>query len=218
MLGLGAYNPLPMTLGGGDSTLEVLHGALLERYAPGWDVTDESIKNAEAYAEALCLDLVWACNARLSNQWKPEKLMEWLDDWEAATKTRPTFNENAVERRAAVAAKFRGATGNSITDIIDVCAAIAGDYLDEVVTCPTNAELNYWPGVNPGPPGLEWATNRFVLGIKLTVSDSPTGGSAQLREKLYRALDNVVPAWMRVVIGSGDDFNVGVDLVGGTIL
>ena len=218
MIGFGGYNPFPLQLGGGESTIETLHRALCDRYEPGWDVSDESIKNAEAYAEALCLATVWSCNERLSKQWQPKKATDWLADWEQACDTRPLLSENAVERRSRVATKFRGAAGNTLSDIIDICASVAGDKFIEVVLTQEIDEFSYYPGVNPGPPGLEYCSNRMCLGVRLDTQSLPVGGQDELREKVYRALENVVPSWMRVVVGSDTSFEVGIDLIGATFL
>ena len=40
VLGFGRTNPFPFTLGGGESTIDTIHEALLDAYAPGWDVSD----------------------------------------------------------------------------------------------------------------------------------------------------------------------------------
>src|SRR4051812_37060954 len=168
VLGFGLGNPFPLTIGGGDSTLDTVHQSLLDAYAPGWDTNDTGGKTADALAQALAITFVWVANGRLTNQSVPSKMLESLTTWEQSTRLRPADGSTASSRRAAVAAKLRGFAGNTLSDIDGACSALLGaNYLGIVLPAPADIYA-YWPGVYPGPPGFEWSTNRCHIYIHVT--------------------------------------------------
>src|SRR5262245_53234357 len=121
LLGFGRKNPFPFTFGGGESTIDVLHEALLDAYAPGWDVSDDTEKAAEAYMQALAVTFFWVANRRLAHQGQPLKMIEFLTTWEQATGLRPTAKDRPVDRRRRLAAKLRGLISNTLHDIEGAC-------------------------------------------------------------------------------------------------
>lgn len=228
MLGFGKYNPFPLTFGGGESTLEVEHLAMLDELAPGWDVSEGTAVWNEAYAHAGVLSLIWSCNERLKNQALPLRMLENLTVWEEATGLRPTLADLDGERRRRVAAKLRGLAGNRLADISDTCSAIFGDNFSQVTRVDPANGITYWPGgpalpsgqgmSAPGPPGFEWSTNRVVLLVVVTTDGLSSALFQDKRSALYDALDTLIPAWMTITIGVGSSFIVNVGIVGQTYI
>src|SRR5689334_12791594 len=163
VLGFGRTNPFPFRFGGGESTLDVLHEALLDAYAPGWDVSDDAEKAAEAYMQALAVTFLWVANRRLGNQGQPLKMIEFLTTWEEATGLRPAARDRPIERRRRLAAKLRGLVNNTLSDIQAACQELLGPAFVALRTTAPDDEIVYWPGQNPGPPGFEWSSNRCTL-------------------------------------------------------
>lgn len=212
-------NPFPFRFGGGTRAHIVALNAMLDDIADVYDVTDDSPMPAEMLGYAIAIGYIWALNGRLRNSLDPSKMLETLTVWEEATKSRPTVTDPVHRRRARVAAKLRGLLGNTPTDIADTARAIAGDNFVTTLLVPTASEVVYWPGVNPGPPGYEWSSNRAVVCIQLQRNTLNDGEYAALASRVFQALDPMLPVWMRMVIGEGDaGFICEVGIVGETLI
>lgn len=218
MIGFGDPSPFPFDFGGGASVVEDEHQALLRQLADVFDTEQDSDAWIETYAEAVAISTVWAANERLRAMHVPTRLLDALRDWEQATGIRPSETATDGSRRAAVAAKLRGLPGNAMGDIEAMAIALAGVHFEAVhVVSPANT-VSYWPGVNPGPPGFEWTSNRAVVAVQLNrdgLSDAAFDG---LRVRLAAALDSMLPAWMRFAIGVGTSFVANIGIVGETLL
>jgi hypothetical protein len=108
--------------------------------------------------------------------------------------------------------------GNTPTDIADTARAIAGSNFVTTLLVPTVSEVVYWPGVNPGPPGYEWSSNRAVVCIQLQRGTLNDGEFTALKSRVFQALDSLLPVWMRMVIGEGSGFVCNVGIVGQTLI
>lgn len=165
--GLG-NNSCPLEVGEPVCFEEQCRQALLEQYAPVLDVTDGEIAEIEASAEAAIVAMGWAACERLSHQGQALRMIEALPIWEDACGMRPGPRDSATERRQALAAKFRGYQGNRASDIRSACAAAMGNAFVALHYAPEDETYAYWPGINPGPPGHEWMTNRNLILAQVT--------------------------------------------------
>ncbi len=219
MLGFGRSNPFPFTLGGGESTLALLHASLLDTYAPGWDTSEEGDITVEAYAQALAVSMMWAANRRLAVQGQPLHMLDGLSAWEHITRLRPLPNARANDRRRVLAAKLRGFASNALGDIEAACAELLGSrFLGVHVTAPA-IELVYWPGQNPGPPGYEWSSNRCRLRIDVTKAGLDQAAFSALMGELDRLLDGLVPSYCAVQWAvTPFEFLVGSSTLGEAVL
>lgn len=212
-------NPFPRRFGGGKRAHQIEHEAMLDALAPAFDVTPDSNVYAETYAHAVAVAFVWALNGRLKNIFVPGKMLETLPIFEEAMRLRPAVRDSLRVRRQRVAAKLRGIIGNTLADLNGVCESVAGQNFVAIVPIPDASLIAYWPGVNPGPPGFEWSSNRATLCVqlqRLTLSDAEYSAMAR---RLFRTLADTVPCWMRVVIGEGSaGFVCSVGIVGETLL
>jgi len=211
-------NPWPRRFGGGRREHYEEHIALLDALATGWDISEDQSAYAESYAHAVGLSFVWIVNKRLANQIIPERMTDMLAEWEQACRLRPLPNESVLERRRRVAAKFRGIAGNRLADIIDTCQTLLGASFVGIVNVDPLTHLNYWPGVNPGPPGFEWSSTRCILGVRVQKDLLSESEFLVRRQKLAEALDAMLPAWMSFRIGVGSSFVVNEGIVGSTFL
>jgi hypothetical protein len=217
-LGLGASNPVPFTLGGGPSYVEDEQQIILESMAPGLDPDSSTANYAEAYAEAMAITMIWAVDRRLANQAIPERMMENLTVWEDTCGLRPTLDDLDIERRRILSARLRSAAGNAMVDISTACSKILGaNFVAVHLTAPINW-IVYWPGVNPGPPGFEWSSNRARISIQMTTDGLDDKGFNDKRGAVANQLDAMLPSWMTFQIGVGTAFIANVGLVGKTFV
>jgi len=197
-------NPYPLRYGGGVNPLIVEHEAMLAALAPGFDTTPDSPVYAEAYAHALALTMIWRLNGRLRNQLVPLRMLETLPTWEAACKLRPTPTDSMPERRRRMAAKLRGIIGNTIADIHDSMAAILGAHFLGLASTALADEVTYWPGVNPGPPGFEWTSNRAMIAVRTQRLGLADVAFDALLARAAEMLEAMIPAWMGYQVGTDE--------------
>jgi hypothetical protein len=215
----GAYDGFPLTFGGEDfNAHEVEHQALLDAYAPGWDKGEDTENYAECWAYANAIAMIWAVNERVRNQAIPGRMLEAVAVWEEALQTRPTSGETDQDRRARIAAKLRGLANNAISDIGAVCTEIFGANFDSLVVVEPANQTTYWPGVNPGPPGWEWSSNRCRIGVRVTKTGLEEERFLIKRTALADALFSILPAWMDFTIGVGTSWVVNQGVVGQTFI
>ncbi len=213
-LGFGRGNPFPFTLGGGESVVDSIHVALLDAYAPGWDVEDDTEKNADAYAEALAVTFVWVANRRIANQAQPLKMLETLPVWEEAARLRPRPNDRDSDRRRRLASKLRGIANSTLTDIADACDALLGNNFVAALVAEAADQITYWPGQNPGPPGYEWSSNRAHVQIQVSKAGVTDSDFLTMTNELERVLDGMCPAWMTFSWHTGSGFVIEDSLLG----
>jgi len=217
-LGLGRYGIVPFTLGGGDSYVEQEHQAILGALESYFDTSSGTEVYEATFVDAMAVAFVWACNARLRNEVVPSRMMENVATWERACGIRPTPDDRDIERRAKLEAKLRGVANNAIIDIEAACVSIMGANFVAIVPVAPIDWIVYWPGINPGPPGFEWCTNRVRVAIRVSKDGLSETLFNDKRVALSQQLDAMLPAWMGYVIGVGSGFIVGLGIVGDTFL
>lgn len=209
-MAFGAYGPFPIRFGGGKRPIETEHEALLETYKSVFDIerggedSGKGLPWVEAYAEAAVLGIMWAGSQRGANQRTPLKLLEGLPVWEEACGLTPGVNDPLTERRAEVAAKFRSFGNNAEPDIRDVCVAMMGSNFVELSWVSDADDVTYWPGFNPGPPGLEWFSRRCIAFVEVTKTGLTQDAFDRKVGKLAQVLDSFLPAWMTFEIFTVD--------------
>lgn len=212
-------NPYPRRYGGGRRTHEIEHQAILDRLAPGWDVAEETAIYAEVYAQAIAVSVCWAINTRLRRCLIPAGMPRLtVETWEEAMRLRPLAIDTIVARRRAIAARLLGIAGNTITDIEATASALLGPRFVELRVLAEADTTTYWPGINPGPPGNEWASNRCAFAIVVTQLGDTDAERARLIGRLYVELEAMAPAWMTFVVGTGEDCTAGLAVAGLTLI
>jgi hypothetical protein len=211
-------NPYPRRYGGGKRHYEVELDALLDALSPGWDSSEDTASYVELLAHARAIAIIWTINGRLKNAMIPEKMLETLTTWEEACRLRPAPSDSVQSRRRAVAGKLRALTDNTVSDIYDACAAFLGPHFDGLGTVGSGSETTYWPGINPGPPGFGWTSNRATIGVKMKRLALTPVQFVALRGRLVEMLAGLIPAWLTVTVGVGSEFVVNQGIVGQTFL
>jgi len=208
----------PLSLGGADETHEQEQRALLEALEPAFDTSYGTELWAETYADATAVAIAWACNRRQANSGNPLRMLETLRTHEEACGLRPTIDQTDSERRANLAGKYRSGARNAFLDITETCRAILGTNFSEIRWCDPTDEITYWPGINPGPPGYEWTSNRLRVCVVTTEDGLSPRLYAAKRDATVAELNRMLPSWQNYTIGVGSGFVVGVGIVGKTIL
>jgi hypothetical protein len=208
----------PRRFGARDDTLDIEHQALLEALRPGFDVSEGTELWDETRVEALALAIIWSVNRRVGNQNNPLKMLENLPKWESACTLRPAVGDTDRARRERLAAKLRGLSGNALQDIAEAAEQALGVHFDAFLEVDPADWITYWPGLNPGPPGYEWASNRATVGIRMTTQGLTDSELVIKRNWLIKIIGDMVPAWMTFVVGVGDEFVCSVGLVGQTVV
>lgn len=222
--GFGAYGIFPFDLGGGDpdveggSFVETEHNALLRELEPAFDVSEDTDVWLETLSEAIILAGIWAVNQRLRGWLIPLRMMESLPIWEQATGLRPGLEATAPARRRTLDAKLGGMASNAIGAIETAAQRVLGAAFGGLVITDPSDQITYWPGVNPGPPGFEWSTNRVRIGI--IIDETALGGDdfVDVRARVWLAIEPILRIDMTLAIGVGSDFTVGISVVGKAFL
>ena len=220
----GAYGGFPFEFGGSDGVHEAEHMALLDELAPGWDVSEGTQVWNECYAHARAVTTIWYLSDRLKNEVLPLRMLSNLEEWEAATGLRVVDGDTDIARRQRLAAKLRGLAGNTISDIQGACTAVFGASFLGLINAAD--VIAYWPGgpeiagvtCAPGPPGLEWSSNRVALAVQVTRDGLAAGVFEDKLAALAEVLDGMLPAWMTYQIGTGSEFVTNVGIVGETFI
>lgn len=206
MAGLGKFNPWPLQFGGATRPIETEYNALREALAPnrqGYDV-DDDLMDVEVYAQAMALAQIWAANRRSANQAIPARMLEELPREEEILGLKPAPTDTMLDRRASVEGKRRGLAGNAMPDIEAACQAVLGANFVAVHGVEPEDEITYWPGVNPGPPGREWSSNRCSIGVRMNTVGLTDAQRDQKIATATEKLDAMLPAWMTFVVGTGN--------------
>lgn len=209
--------PMPMTMGGGPSVVEVEQEALLAGLTDkGFDPTDPA-QLAQTWMEATAIASIRAVNRRVETYMVPQGMMESLPVWERACGFRPLPAVGHDTRRDAIDARFAGFAGNNMGRIWDICDAIAGPVFSGFST-PTVPTV-YVPGANPGPPGQEYSSNAASFAVVLVRAGRSTPVILELARRIRQELQLVLPSWNSFVIGLNEGgFVPGVGIVGLTLL
>ena len=208
----------PFRFGARDETQDIEHQAILDALSPGWDISAGTDLYDETMVDALAITMIWLVNKRIGNQNFPRRMLESLPVWEQACDLRPSVDDLDVDRRARVAAKLRGIAGNSLFDLEAAAEEILGNNFDGLVVVDPDNWITYWPGLNPGPPGYEFSSNRATIGIRMIKTGLPEAVFRARRDDVADAIDQMRPAWMTYVIGVGSDFVLNVGVVGQTVI
>lgn len=215
----GGYGPFPFRFGGGDHPVKVYHKALLEAYDGVFNTDEGSLTELEALAEASVLAHVPIATERLKGQRVPSRMTTALPKWEEACHTLPSEQQTLKERQDAIAAKLRGMGPNAEPDIADACAALLGAHYVGVHYVDSSEEITYYPGVNPGPPGQEWASNVRHVFVKVQTLGKPLADFRVLMARLERMLGDILPSDMKGdwyvhnTLGGVDGFYLDVSLL-----
>lgn len=211
-------SPFPRRWGGQKHPVELEHEALLDALTPYLDVTADSEVYPEALAQALGVTVAWVAAGRARCSLIPARMLETLTSWETACRTRPSSSDDVQVRRARVASRLRGLIGVTVGDMSAALEELLGASFVQLVFVPVAGEVVYWPGINPGPPGFEWTSNRAIVGVQVQQGALTDTEFLQQKARAAELIDGMIPAWMSYRIGVGSSFIAGVGIVGSTFV
>jgi hypothetical protein len=218
MPGFGGYNSFPFKFGGGTATHEYEHMNMLTALRAVLDTSEGTEHWCESYAEALAIAMIWAISGRVRNQMIPMKMMENLPVWENVRGLVPKPDDTLVSRRRKLSAKTSASVGNSPPYIESVCSTIAGSSFDNIEYSDESNHITYWAGVNPGPPGYEWASTRPRIGVVLNTGSLSDDAFYDMRQEIATQLNDIVQAPGEFTIGTQGPLTAGLGIVGRTFL
>jgi hypothetical protein len=211
--------PFPRRFGGGINHIIVEHTALLDSLKLGYDVSEDQAVYAEAYAHAIAIVGMWRINGRLRNFLVPSKMMESLPVWEESCHIRPEPGDTPQQRRRVMGAHFLGFHGNLLVDLENVCRAAGGANFIQINGVDTPDMVDYWPGINPGPPGFEWMSTRHAYSFVLTSTGMDARSFNALVRTINREMTGLLPSHMIFKTGTGvDGFIVDIGIVDLTLI
>jgi hypothetical protein len=200
----GRWSGFPFEFSGDDPPDEQEHTALKLALSPdrkGFN-TDDDLIDIECEAHAAALRIIWDVNTRTANQAIPARMLEEVVRWEEILKLRPSPEDSDNDRRNAIEAKLRGLTGNAIADIERVARAIFKQYFVAVNVVDPLEVYAWMPGVDPGPPGFEWSSNRMTIGISVRRGTMDDDVFRRRVSTLDDAIAAMLPVWMTYTVGA----------------
>lgn len=187
----GGFTPWPLRFGGGEPNLRALYESLNLSLGPAYDTSDLSNVTAETMAEARALDAVWSANRRMSLQWDPERMTDFMERWETIFGLRPGVSDSIAERRTILQAKFLALIGPSSLE--DSVTLLLGASFVEVVRTSLADAYQRWP--ENGYPD-DWISNTAHILIRVQYANNQTEAEfLKLMAKLGLMLDDLLPAW-----------------------
>jgi len=109
---------------------------------------------------------------------------------------------------------MRGILGNAARDIEAAARKILGVNFDAFLSFGVGTDWFYMPGVNPGPPGKEFASNRSHIAIRMNRIGITNERFRALRDSLVERLHKMVPDWQTYTVGVGTGFVCNQGIVG----
>lgn len=216
---MGMSFQFPAPIGGDEDYHSIEHGALLSAMEPAFDTSSGTELWCETYGDATAIGIAWACGQRLANQAVPSRMLDALETQEECAGLRPTFDDHDIDRRNRLGAKLRSIAGNSLNDLEQACETALGLNFEEVRVVDHDDQITYWPGINPGPPGLEWCSNRLRYGVVMNTDALSTNRARTAKlESVAVQMETSLPAWASYCVGVGSDFIAGIGIVGETFL
>lgn len=219
MAGYGGYNPYPRSYGGDVQPIETVHQALLDDVGRYQAVEDGTLGHIETYAEAAMVDAAWSGALASHNAFIALRMSYSLPTYEEAFGLRPKPTDAPVARRRALDAKMRSMGDNAEADIRDMCERLMGANFVGLTWVDSAEDVTYWPGIYPGPPGFDWATNREIVLVEVNKDGLSQDAFEAKESKLLEMLDDLVPAHMQFNVyvhnsnGTDDGFILDLSLL-----
>lgn len=207
----GGFNPSPQFFGdSSNSVIEIFLNSLNQ--GDGDALTDEvdSFNYAENFASARVLADLWSDNTRLSYQFDPQRMTDFLPRWESILNIIPDPNDTAHARRQVVAMKLsnygKAPTQQVVTDLLrlilkDVFVSILNNDPDLPIA-PGDFPLGSIPGgaVIPGGATLSDEIWHSAVAYLAILVNQPAGmADADFYDAVGNidcSLEGLLPAWI----------------------
>lgn len=213
-----SFNYFPKRFGASnDSDTEAILNDLLSGLGSAFDTEYGSITWIKMNAVARVLNDVFEQNKRLSYQWDPLRMSDFLPRWETIYGLNPLPTDTEVERREKVLAAVQTSglmpTQQVVTDLL---TSLLGPVFVGITNLtplgPSPTALTYVSGgavipggitipdgaaIPPAPPVIPWLSTISYVAIQVeqpSYMDNDT--FYQTANQIYTFLDNLLPAWV----------------------
>jgi len=211
----GGLSPSPERSGGGRPTIGRVLDSLVAQLGSAYDGSTNTTVWAYAIAYARAIAELYSTNLRLSHQWDPARMTDFLPRWEVILGLHPAPTDTVVARRAAVGlAMSRIGKRPTYQAVVDQLTAVLGPVPFSIVH-GSSATANVWtpiiwpmgshptgstftpamaPYVQPLPG---WYST--VAEITIIVSKPAGIGDGDFYTRLgaiHTVLDPLLPAWV----------------------
>lgn len=211
----GRYSQHFRTGGQKNTAVEIIHKSLNSARGSAYQAYDDqdndtivSMKNL-AYAKAI--NEIHDSNIRLSNQWNPDKMLDFIPRWEKILGIIPNPNDSLERRKEIIAAKMtrwtQPANNQGVLDLIEVV-------LDDIFIELEHVDPNTNPGIIPGggtiPGGASlgngnWSAPCAAISVRVWRKRDKEGNyfitygeMIQKVQRLISMLNDYLPVWTEI--------------------
>lgn len=206
MPSFGGRAPFPFRFGGGKPALERHLESVAKQIGTSYDTTNTNgVVWVRVQAVARVIWSLWESSERLSFQWDPPRMSDFLGRWEAILALAVSPSDSLATRRARVGVKIALAGYGNARATYDTCVAYLGSTFVGIITNTSGNALVYtptgWPVGTNEPPGSvtppDWYSTIAHIDIATTQPSTMNDGSYyQTVASVLPALDAILPAWV----------------------
>lgn len=200
----GGFNPAPFRFGASrHSVEETILNALNQGDGTALTTEQASYNYADNFAVARAIADLWSANRRLSHQWDPQRMTDFLGRWEKILALSPAATDTPTDRRAAVAAKLAMVGQPATSQVVrDLLLKIIASIFVTIANASSATATASAPGGLTIPGGVTlpdgpWSSSIAFVGIQV---QQPANVSTQqfytLAGKVFQYLDGLLPAWV----------------------
>lgn len=141
----GGYAPFPRRFGGRKTRIKTITASLQAQLGPAQDTTDTTgLVFLRLNATARAIAAAWGQNARMANQWDPQRVTDFLGRWEKILALPVSPSDSLTTRRKRVAVA-RARVGEAMPQVIrDTCVAYLGPCFVSIVNNINPSSANVW--------------------------------------------------------------------------
>lgn len=200
----GSFNPSPQRFGDSSGTVyEIFLDAMNAADGDALNHEVDSFVYAENIAISRALVDIWSANTRLSYQFDPNRMTDFLPRWEVILGIIPNPGSTANQRRKVIATKIsnygKAGTEQVISDLM--AASLDGMFVSILNNIPSIAVASVPGGaVVPGGvtlPSGDWTSSTASIAIVVQQpATMPDNTFYLMVGEIDSLLENVLPAWV----------------------
>ena len=214
----GSFNPSPQVFGDSENTVwEIFLNALNQSDGDALNHEVDSFNYAENLAASRVLVDLWSTNIRLSYQFDPNLMTDFLSRWESILGIIPDINQSDNQRRQVVATKISNYGKAPIQQVVtDLLRAALGEVFVEIINSDYTVANMFIPGgaVIPGGATLmdgDWSSTTAYIAILVEQPiDMEDDDFYRIVGNIDSLLEDVLPAWTNFNwVRMSEDFGAG---------
>lgn len=198
-----SFNYSPSSFGGSaDHVSEIFLKALNQADGDAVSHEVDSFMYAENFAASRVISDLWSTNVRMTYQFDPNKMTDFLSRWENILNIIPDPDATSSQRRSVVKQKFSAVGQNPTQQVInDLLSALLGSVYVSILNNNYTTASGGVPGGESVPGGAtlidnDWYSSIAYIGVLITQPSSISD------EKFYQTagnidsfLEDILPAW-----------------------